>query len=306
MTEKRKIIIDTDPGKDDVLAIMLASLSERFDILAITTVAGNCDIQNATNNAGFVIDLLGKKIPLYSGEQKPLTRELVIGNVMGKKGLDGAAVEKQQLLSNDAGAQIREIVRSNPNQVTIVAIGPQTNIANALQCDPDIEPLIQEIVMMAGSIDVPGNKNRVAEFNVFVDPEAADIVLRSTVPKTMIPLDVCYQVPIYLQEFEAIRSSKFGETIYQLMLPYIQAMARYEGQRGAIMYDALAIYYLMNPAAFTMIPMDIQIETKGDLTRGMCVVERRKYIEKKENVHVAMSVIGEMFKGDFLQMLKRG
>ena len=197
--KKRKIIIDTDPGHDDTLAIMLIEKSRLFDILAITTVAGNSTVQNTTNNARYILDLLGSHTPLFSGAASPIKRELTQANVHGESGLAGATIKKQEPLSGNASDKIIEIVKKNPNQITILTLAPLTNLAQAFQKDPSIIPLIQSVVIMGGAIAVPGNKNRVAEFNIFVDPDAADIVFRSKTQKTLIPLDVCNHVFLSLE-----------------------------------------------------------------------------------------------------------
>src|SRR3989339_812259 len=192
--KKRKIIIDTDPGHDDALAIMLIEKSELFDVQAITTNAGNSTIQNTTNNARYVLDLIGSTTPLYSGAATPLKRALIQAEVHGEGGLAGAVITKQEPLTGSAVDQIIDIVKRDPGQISILTLGPLTNIAEALIKDSSLASEIQEVVMMGGAIAVPGNKNRVAEFNIFVDPDAADIVFRAPVKKVLVPLDACNDV----------------------------------------------------------------------------------------------------------------
>jgi len=303
--KKRKIIIDTDPGHDDALAIMLLEKSGLFDIQAITTVAGNSTIQNTTNNTRYILNLIGSSTPLYSGAASPLKKELIQANVHGTSGLAGANITKQEKLTNTAVDKIIEIVKNNPKQVSILTIGPMTNIAMALQKDPSIASLIKEIVMMGGAIAVPGNKNRVAEFNVFVDPDAADIVFRSLVKKTLIPLDVCNDVFLTLEDFEQLKGSSLYEPVRSMMAQYIKGIHKFEKTVGAIMYDPLASYFLINPKAYSTELMDIQIETQSDLTRGMTVADRRIWGEKKPNVIVAKSADRNIFAQDFIKILKK-
>lgn len=303
--KNRKIIIDTDPGHDDALAIMLMGKSQLFDVLAITTVAGNSTIQNTTNNARFVLDLLGEKTPLHSGAHSPLERELITAVVHGESGLAGANITKQESLTGDASEKIIELIKNNPNQITILALGPLTNIAEAFTKDASIIPLIKEIVMMGGAIAVPGNKNRVAEFNIFVDPEAADIVFRTSIKKTLIPLDACNHAFLTIYDFDQLKGCNLYEPIRKMMKFYINGIKIHDGITGAIMYDPLAAYYLINPDAFIVELMDVQIETEGQLTRGMTVADLRNRSEKHPNIIVAKSADREIFVRDFIEILRR-
>ena len=302
---KRKIIIDTDPGHDDALAIMLIEKSELFDILAITTVAGNSTIQNTTNNARYVLDLIDSTTPLYSGAPDPLKLKLVQANVHGPSGLAGATITKQERLTGDAVDQIISIIKNNPKEVTILALGPLTNLAEALQKDETIAPLIQEVVMMGGAIAVPGNKNRVAEFNIFVDPDAADIVFSAPVKKTLVPLDACNDVFLTLDDFKLLKNSHLYKPIRAMMTHYIEGIRAFENTTGAIMYDPLAAYFLINPSSYITELMDVQIETQSELTRGMTVADRRKWGDKHPNVLVAKSADRIAFVKDFLEILSR-
>ena len=302
--EKSKIIIDTDPGHDDALAIMLLEKSGLFDIRAITTVAGNSSIENVTNNARYILDLIDCKAPLYSGASKPLNRELVRAVVHGEGGLEGALITIQEPLTGNAIEKIISIVRENPQEISIVVIGPQTNIAQAFIKDPKLPSLIKQLVIMGGAIVVPGNKNRVAEFNIFVDPEAADIVFKADVKKILIPLDVCNEIVLQIADFEQLMGSKLYEPILKMMDKYIHGLMVGEKISGALMYDPLAAYYLINPCAYDLEPMDIKIETVSELTRGMTVAERRTWGEKNPNVFVAKSADGSAFTKDFLKILK--
>ncbi|MBU1131991.1 nucleoside hydrolase [Patescibacteria group bacterium] len=303
--EKQKLIIDTDPGHDDALAIMLLEKSGLFDIQAITTVAGNSTIQNTTNNARYILDLLDSKIPIYSGANAPLTRKLILAEVHGPNGLAGANITKQEPLTGTAVERIIELVKNNPHEISILAIGPLTNIADALTRDSSIIPLIREIVIMGGAIAVPGNKNRVAEFNIFVDPDAADIIFRAPIKKTLIPLDACNNVFLSINDFEELKNSPLYRPIKEMMAHYIQGILNFEKTSGAIMYDPLAAYFFINPVAFETEMMDIKIETQSELTRGMTVAERRSWGEKNPNVLVAKSADRAEFTKNFLEILNR-
>ncbi|PIR57478.1 MAG: hypothetical protein COU72_00730 [Parcubacteria group bacterium CG10_big_fil_rev_8_21_14_0_10_41_35] len=297
----QNIIIDTDPGKDDFLAILMLILSKQVNIKAITTVMGNSSIRNVTANAKYLLDITSSQIQLYPGAKKPLKSPLVLGQVMGSTGLDGIKVPKISKVKNLASSQIISLINQDPDNISILALGPQTNLAMALNKDKNLAKKIMSIVFMGGAITAPGNKNRVAEFNYFIDPEAAKIVMESRVPKIMIPLDLCYQVPLFIEDFYKLEGSKYGIIINKLMKPYIKAMAKYEEQKGAIVYDALAAYYLLNPDAFTLTPMDIVVETKGEFTKGMCVQNRS--LSAKTNIMVATDIDKQQFKNDFIKII---
>lgn len=295
------VIIDTDPGHDDALAIMLLVRSNMFDIRAITTVSGNVDIQKATNNARFVLDLINSRIPIFSGSVKPLKKKLIQANVHGVSGLAGANITKIEKLNGLAIEKIIEIVRANPKQVSIVAIGPETNIAKAFIKDPELSKLIKQIVIMGGAINVHGNKSSVAEFNIFVDPDAAKIVFDAPVKKILVPLDVCNEIPMFLTDFNKIQG-KLRSPILSMMKEFIKGIAKFENFKGALVYDALTTYFLVNPKAFTTIKMDVRIETKSELTSGMTVADKRSWGDKVLNVDVVTKLDRDVFVEDFIKI----
>ncbi len=299
------IIIDTDPGHDDALAIILLEKSKLFDIKAITTVAGNATIEDVTNNTRYILDLISSNSPIFSGETKPLAREQIIAQVHGKGGLAGANVTKTEPLTNNAVDKIIQIVRENPNEVSIVVIGAQTNIAKAFIKDPELPKIIKQLVIMGGNIEAPGNKSAVAEFNIFCDPEAADIVFESGVKIVLNPLDVANNMPMFLEEFEQLKGSHLYRPIMSMMEHFIKGIEQFELASGALMYDPLAAYYLVNPSAYTLKDMEIHIETKGKYTYGMSVADRRSWGEKKPNVSVISSVKRNVFVKDFIRILKQ-
>jgi inosine-uridine nucleoside N-ribohydrolase len=303
--DKKQIIIDADPGHDDALAILLLEKSGLFDIKAITTVAGNSTIQNTTNNARYVLDLIKSNTPIYSGAEKPIKRELIKAVVHGEGGLAGAEIVKQEKLTGNASEKIIEIVRNNPNKISILAIAPETNIANAFIKNPKLPSLIKEIVIMGGAINVPGNKNSVGEFNIFVDPDAADIIFNAAVKKILIPLDVCNEVFFGIKDFDKLKNSSLYEPIKNMMGFYIEGIQTFEKTSGALMYDPLAAYYLINSKAFKTTPMNIKIEIQSELTRGMTVADKRTWGDKKYNIEVAVSVDKKAFAKDFFNILNK-
>jgi len=301
-----KVIIDTDPGHDDALALMLMCKSKLFDIKAITTVAGNSTIDNVTKNAVFIVNLLDRTdLPIFSGESKPLKRNLIQAVVHGKSGLDGFDITNTEYkLTNNASDEIIKLVKKYPKEITILTLGPLSNIARAIITNPELPFLIKQIVIMGGAVDVAGNKNRVAEFNMFVDPEAADIVFRSKAAKVLVPLDCCNEVVLYNSSFNNLKGSDLYKPISLMMASYMAGIEKDEGVKGALVYDALAAYYLINPKAFVLESMDIVIETSGEYTFGMTVVEKRVNKVKKTNVKVVMRVDKKQFINDFIKLLK--
>lgn len=299
------LIIDTDAGHDDALALMLLIASRASDIRAVTTVPGNSTITNVTRNAQAILDLAGTQaIPLYSGAEAPLERPLVTAVVHGESGLDGLDMSNTKYaLTGDAVDQIVALVKSHPGELTILALGPLTNIALALQRSPEIADLMKQIVIMGGAIEVPGNKNRVAEFNMFVDPEAADIVFNAPIKKILVPLDVCNDIILTLDTFRPLAGKRLYDPLMSMMRHFISGIEMDEGVKGALVYDALAAYYLVNPQAFELKSMDVVVETKGEHTFGMTVAERRigKSIDK--NIMVATYIDGDKFTNDLISSL---
>lgn len=301
---KIPVIIDTDPGHDDALAIMLAVKSNLFKVHAITTVSGNSTIENTTRNARFILKLLNREdIPVYSGAEKPLNRDLIRAVVHGSNGLEGLNPTNEPGLTRDAVDRILSIIEDNPDEVTLITLGPLTNVAKAMLRNPEIMMKLKQIVIMGGAIKVPGNQNRVAEFNIFVDPEAASIVLKSPVKKVIIPLDACNHVRLSLEDFKQVKNERLNKPLQNMIKPYIKNISIEEGVNAALMYDPLTVYSLINPEACEKKEYNILIETKGDVTRGMVVPELRDYKGITPNVTVIERISAEKFKKDFINIL---
>ena len=302
--QKPKLIIDTDPGHDDALAILMTVLSDQFDILAVTTVAGNATIEKVTRNAQAIMNLTTINVPVYSGLPEPLSRELVTAVVHGESGLAGFDTSKTTFsLTENAPQKIAELVAKNPGEVSILAVGPLSNIARAIELDSTFASKVKQLVIMGGAINVPGNKNRVAEFNFFVDPEAADIVFKSTIPKVLVPLDACNQVVMQVADFKQVQNKKLQAILMPMMEHFVAGLSTDEGTKGILVYDALAAYFLLNPNAFTLQAMDVVIETKGNHTFGMSVAEKRLHKVEKTNVEVVVGIDDEAFRKDFFSLL---
>jgi len=274
--------------------------------MAVTTVAGNSTIENVTRNAQAILDLIGTSTPLFSGLSGPLSRELVTATVHGESGLAGFDTSGvNSTLTGDAPERIAEIIQQNPHEVTVLCLGPLSNMARAFLKSPALPNLVQQAVIMGGALNVPGNMNRVSEFNFFVDPEAADIVFQSPVPKILVPLDACNQVLMQLEDFQQLHNQKLQKILVPMMQHFFTGLSKDEGASGVKVYDALAAYSLLNPNACSIRPHDILVETQGQHTRGMCVVEKRDHQSKRENVEVVLRVKEKEFRSDFCEILDR-
>ncbi|HEX7042426.1 MAG TPA: nucleoside hydrolase [Patescibacteria group bacterium] len=302
---KRKIIIDTDPGHDDAMAIMLAIKSDIFDVIAITTVCGNSTIENTTRNARFILKTLGREdIPVYSGAKRPLKQELIQAVVHGKSGLDGIDPTNRPMLTNNAAQKIISLVKKNPGEITLVTLAPLTNIAMAIKKDPETMKKVKEIVTMGGAINVAGNKNRVAEFNIFVDPDAAKVVFDFPVKKTLVPLDACNHVRLIMKDFLAIKNKKLREVLIKMVGPYIHNLEKDAGVKAALMYDPLTVFYLLNKSACKTYKDNVQVEVKGEVTRGMTVIDRRKVTDGAlSNMTIVTKISQAKFKKCFIECL---
>lgn len=297
MKNKQKIIIDCDPGIDDTLAIALVFGSRLFDISVVTVVAGNSTIFNTCANARYVLDKIGAfDVPVYSGEAKPLARNLVIASVHGQEGLGDFVVPKVDKLSCDAVLRLRNEIYHYPGEITILALGPLTNIAKLLLRYPKVAPLISNILIMGGAVYTPGNKTFFAEFNFFVDPEAAQIVLAANIKKVLIPLNVCNKTGFDISGFDQFESM----FIRDLVKSYQRALKTYENIDKIIVYDAVAAYYLINPLAFITKSLRLSVETQGAKSGQVLI------LGGKPNVNVAMDINAKRFKEDFLKILKGG
>ena len=276
----RPVIIDCDPGHDDALAILLALGSpDELDVLAITVVAGNVPLALTEKNARKICELAGRTdLPVHAGCARPLVRELVTAeHVHGKTGLDGPALPEPgtPLAGSHAVDAIVATLRAHPpGTVTLCPIGPLTNIATALQQAPDVVPRIREIVLMGGAIG-EGNITPAAEFNIHVDPHAAQVVFEAGVPLVMHGLDVTHQALVTPARLEAIRQigTPLSGTVVELLDFYNVYDQTRRGRVGAPLHDPCAIAYLLNPELFGGRSCHVAIETRGEHTLGRTVVD---------------------------------
>lgn len=280
MTHPRKIIIDTDPGQDDAVAILLAlSAPERLEVLGVTAVAGNVPLALTQRNARMICELAGRSVPVYAGCDAPLKRALVTAeHVHGKTGLDGCDLpEPQQTLPPEHAVDflVETLRREAPGTVTLCPLGPLTNIATAFARAPDIVPRVAEIVLMGGAYFEVGNITPAAEFNIYVDPEAAEIVFKSRVPLVVLPLDVTHKALTSRAWVEEMRS--LGTPVGRAVAGWTDFFERFDtakyGSEGAPLHDPCVIAYLLAPELFSGRHINVEIETQSPLTLGMTVAD---------------------------------
>lgn len=303
----RKIIIDTDPGQDDAVAILLALASpEEIDVIAITCVAGNVPLDLTSKNARIICELAGKgNVPVFAGCDRPMGRALVTAeHVHGKTGLDGPDLPDPLMPLEDGYAvdYIIEQLRAHaPGTVTLCPIGPLTNIATALQKAPDIAERIAEIVLMGGAYFEVGNITPTAEFNIYVDPEAADIVFKSGVPIVVMPLDVTHKALVTRARNDAFRAigTPVGTVVAQMTDFFERFDKEKYGSDGAPLHDPCVTAYLIRPDLFTGRHINVEIETQSALTLGMTVADWWGVTERAPNA----LFIGDLDADGFFSLL---
>lgn len=275
----RKIIIDTDPGQDDAVAILLALASPELEVLALTAVAGNVPLPLTQRNALQIVELSGRQVPVHAGCDTPLKRKLVTAEyVHGRSGLDGIPLPEPTtpLAPGHAVDTLIDTLRQHPSgTITLCPLGPLTNIATAFQRAPDIIPRVAEIVLMGGAYFEVGNVTPTAEFNIYVDPEAADIVFKSGAPIVVMPLDVTHKALTSREWVEEMRT--LGTPVGQAVASWTDFFERFDtakyGSAGAPLHDPCVIAYLIEPALFTGRHVNVEIETVSELTLGMTVAD---------------------------------
>jgi len=312
MAALRKIIIDTDPGQDDAVAILLALASPELEILGITAVAGNVPLALTEKNALKICELAGRpETPVYSGAIRPLMRPLATAeHVHGKTGLDGPDLPEPEMKPREQHAIdfiVETLMREESGTITLATLGPLTNIALALIREPRIVPRVKELVMMGGGFFEGGNITPAAEFNIHVDPHAADIVFRSGIPIVMMPLDVTHKALTSSARIAAFRSlgNRPGIAVAE-MLGFSERFdkEKYAGEGGPL-HDPCVIAYLLAPELFTGRECNVTVETISELTLGMTVVDWWGVTDRPKNALVMRDVEHEAFFAMLVQRIGR-
>lgn len=303
----RKIIIDTDPGQDDAVAILLALASpEEIEVLGITAVAGNVPLALTSRNARIVCELAGRPdIKVYAGCDRPLGRKLVTAeHVHGKTGLNGPVLPDPVMPLQDAHAVdfIIDTVRAQDSgAVTLCPLGPLTNIAMAFEKAPDIIDRLAGIVLMGGAYFQVGNITPAAEFNIYVDPQAADIVFRSGTDITVMPLDVTHKALVTTARNDAFRA--LGNRVGAAVADMTDFFERFDkekyGSAGAPLHDPCVTAYLIRPELFSGRRINVEIETRSELTMGMTVADWWRVTDRPANA----LFIGDVDADGFFDLL---
>jgi purine nucleosidase len=299
----RPIIIDTDPGQDDAVAILLALASpQELDVIGITAVAGNVPLALTEKNARRVCELAGRPdIRVYAGAERPLILPLQTAEaVHGATGLDGPDLPepKMQTAPGHASDFLVDTLRARPSgTVTLCLLGPHTNLALAMVKAPDIVPRIREIVMMGGAVFEGGNSTPSAEFNLLVDPHAADVVFRSGVPITVMPLDVSHKALTTRIRIGRIRA--LGTPVATAVVKMLEFFERYDEQKygtdGAPLHDPCVISFLLQPGLFKGRKVNVAIETASPLTLGMTVTDWWKVTDRAPNATVMTEIDADAY-----------
>ncbi|HEV2117746.1 MAG TPA: nucleoside hydrolase [Terriglobales bacterium] len=296
-----RVIIDTDPGVDDALALLLAMRSPELKIEGITPVAGNVPLELTLPNALRMVEVAGRtEIPVAAGAKEPLVRRLVTAAyVHGENGLGGAAFPQPKIepIADRAADFICRTVRKYPGEITLITIGPLTNVGLALRADPELAPMVRNLVMMGGSLS-GGNITPAAEFNVYVDPEAARIVFQSGIPITMVGLDVTRKTTLTEEHVRTLEGAQ--NPVSQAAAKIGHAVLQHHREQGFLlgpnMHDPLAVASFISPALVKLQDYYVDVETEGGLTAGATLgyspnagdLRRRPDMEEKAGVNFAI------------------
>ncbi|MGB5487118.1 MAG: nucleoside hydrolase [Lysobacterales bacterium] len=309
---KRKTIIDCDPGQDDAVMLLLAlACPDEFDILGITTVAGNVPLDLTQRNARIMCELAGRTdVPVYAGCDKPMRLDLITAeNVHGKTGIDGVEIYEPAMPLQDQHAVdfiIETLLQAGDDSITLVPTGPLTNIGEAMSRQPDILPKIREIVMMGGAMREAGNTTPSAEFNILEDPHAAHIVMQCGRPLTIVPLDVTHQALVSQNRIEQIRELKtpIGTAVVGMMEFFNRFDSEKYGSDGAPLHDPCTIAYLLKPQLFVGKMCNVEIETGSPLTRGHTAVDFWGITDRVRNANWLYKVDADGFFELLIERLK--
>jgi len=312
----KKVIIDTDPAMgskggdpEDSFALLLALNSPELEVVGITTVQGNVPVERGYSNAAYLLSALDKDIPLHAGPAQALTPE----RSAQRQGLSKRENMEQiaPLLNPEdqeisAAEFIVNACLASPGEIELVTIGPLTNVALALQMEPSLAGAIAGLTMMAGAAKIPGNITPAAEFNVWADPEAADLVFRAGIPQKMIPLDVCHQTNMGVSELKRIGDNPhpFCQFVQEAVTPWLSIRSDYSGEESFHLYDSLAMAAAFHDGVAGYEDAYVVVETEGHYTAGATVCEFNESIigrilKREPNTRVALEVDVELFNQIF-------
>jgi inosine-uridine nucleoside N-ribohydrolase len=321
---QKRVIIDTDPGVDDALAILLALLSPELKVEAITTVNGNVSVEQATKNAALLLDLVDPKPRpiLARGAARPLSKRAFraqsvhgadgLGNLDRLKNPEGTSRYPDPGLPHhifDATELTLDLLKRYPDDMSLIALGPLTNLAKTLMSDEKRVKGLREVIIMGGAIRVPGNVTPASEFNVFVDPHAAHHVFNSGLPIKLIPLDVTQKVCLESKEIEDLAramEAPLGMFLSDCTSKAVEHMERVRGKAGVYLHDPLAVGVATHPTLVKTTPLHVDVETRRGITLGMTLADLRAIpdnLKQPTNIHVALEVAAEQFLSLFKERL---
>ena len=312
MPHTHRIIIDTDPGQDDAVAILLALGSAELEIVGISAVAGNVPLKLTEKNARKICELAGRPdIKVYAGAIRPLARELVTAEeVHGKTGLNGPQLPDPKMKLQHQYAVdfiVETLMKEEAGTITLCALGPLTNVALALIREPKIAPRIKEIVLMGGGFFEGGNVTPTAEFNIYVDPQAADLVFKSGIPIVMMPLDVTHKALTTAKRTQAIRQlgTKVGTATAEMLEFFERFDEEKYGTDGGPLHDPCVIAYLLKPELFQGRNCNVTVETASELTMGMTVIDWWGVTKRPKNAMVMRDIDHDAFFALLVERLAR-
>jgi purine nucleosidase len=307
-----RVIFDTDPGVDDAMAIFFLLRSPELRLDALTTVYGNVDVEQTTRNALVILDVAGRAdVPVVRGADRPLLRERRTGGaaVHGDNGLGGAGLPAPSRSAGPgrAAETIVERVLAAPGEITLVAVGPLTNLALAVRLEPRIAEAVREVVIMGGAATVPGNVSPVAEANIANDPEAAWIVFHAGWPLAMVGLDVTLQAIITPDDIREIEAAGHpdGAFIRAISAHYGDHYARRTGKVGFPMHDSAAVLYAIDPGYFRTERWYVDVETGGARSAGHTIPDRRGQWGHRPNATVCVGIDDARFLALYKERLMR-
>ena len=305
----KKVLIDCDPGHDDMIALMLACASDKLEVLGVTTVAGNQEGEKTFNNALKILTLIDRKdVSVARGFDKPILRKLVTApEIHGVSGLDGADLPIPEVRPSNLHAVdfIINALLESDEKLYLIPIGPLTNIGVALLREPKIGEKVERIVLMGGAV-FDSNITPAAEFNIYVDPEAAKIVFESGLPLTMVGLDVTNKAIFSFKDID--RLEKFNGKVSKVVAPLLRFFAKanheFFGFNGAPLHDALVVSYVIDKTILDTKFLHVDIETYGQFTRGQTVVDIYGVTKKVLNAEVALGLDVDKFKDFIFRAIK--
>lgn len=297
--DRRKIILDCDPGHDDAVAIMLAAKSPKLELLGITVVAGNQTLDNTQRNTLNIVQCLGLEVPVYAGCGQPMIREkITAGDIHGKSGLDGPVFEPltRSLEAEHAVNFIIKTLMNSEEKITVVTTGPMTNLGMALRMEPRVVDRIREIVLMGGAY-TNGNVTPAAEFNIIADADAAYVCFTSGLPITMVGLDVTRKALCYPSVVE--RMSRIGNKasglFVDLMGHFCKTQKEIFGWEGGPLHDPITIAYLIDPSVLKTKPMHAEIDIRSTQSYGRTNCDYFGYMKKAPTANVGIDLDVEKF-----------